>query len=660
MKRLGILSLLLALGQAARGQYAPPAPMPPDDATRKQIESRTDELRKVVERMRAAGVKDPFLADIEIYQRAAEMILKHGEFYGKDAGKWTLDVLDRGFLRASQQLRGESPWLNTPGFSTVRAYRSGVDGSLQPYAVTLPASFGKEKGKKWRLDVVLHGRSPTLTEVSFLHSFAEKPAPKDQNFVRIDIYGRGNNAYRWAGESDVSEAVDHYLTIERLLGRGDMLDPQRFVLRGFSMGGAGTWHLGLHRPDRWCVLGPGAGFTTTHGYVKDLPEKLPYYVEDCLRVYDAVDYAENAFDVPVVAYSGSDDPQKAAAQNIEDALKQTDIKMTHLIAPGLKHEFPAEWQKKAEAEYAKYVEKGRAEYPNHVRFVTYTLKYPSCDWVDIFALERHYQRALVDAEAGEKGYKVRTTNVRGLELRMPAGATRGTVPVTIDGQEVTARKVESGGSINVFLEKRDGKWVSVLPEWVLTSRMRTPQKTAALQGPIDDAFTGPFLCVIATKEPWNAATLEYADAEVKRFGDMWSKYFRGTLPVKRDDEVTSEDIATKHLILFGDPGSNTLIAQVLPGLPFRWTKEKINWDGKDYDAADHVPVLIYPSPLNPERYVVLNSGHTFRAADCQGTNALLYPRLGDYALLRTHADRKDPTLVQAGLFDDFWRMTKEK
>ena len=27
--------------------------------------------------------------------------------------------------------------------------------------------------------------------------------------------------------------------------------------------GAGTWHLGLHRPDNWCVMGPGAGFTTT-------------------------------------------------------------------------------------------------------------------------------------------------------------------------------------------------------------------------------------------------------------------------------------------------------------------------------------------------------------------------------------------------------------
>jgi hypothetical protein len=60
--------------------------------------------------------------------------------------------------------------------------------------------------------------------------------------------------------------------------------------------------------------------------------------------------------------------------------------------------------------------------------------------------------------------------------------------------------------------------------------------------------------------------------------------------------------------------------------------------------------------------VVLNSGHTFHAADFQGTNALLYPRLGDYALLKC-SETKDPLdvkVVQAGLFDEYWKMQGEK
>ena len=76
-------------------------------------------------------------------------------------------------------------------------------------------------------------------------------------------------------------------------------------------------------------------------------------------------------------------------------------------------------------------------------------------------------------------------------------------------------------------------------------------------------------------------------------------------------------------------------------------------------AAEHVPVLIYPNPLNPGRYVVLNSGHTFHAADFQGTNALLYPRLGDYAVLKlqpTAADSAGRASGHIGLFDEYWKL----
>ncbi|HZT80871.1 MAG TPA: hypothetical protein VFA26_11635, partial [Gemmataceae bacterium] len=113
---------------------------------------------------------------------------------------------------------------------------------------------------------------------------------------------------------------------------------------------------------------------------------------------------------------------------------------------------------------------------------------------------------------------------------------------------------------------------------------------------------------------------------------------------------------------FGDPGSNTLIAQVLDGLPLTWTKDRLALGGREFSAAEHVPVMIYPSPLAANRYVVLNSGHTFHADAFQGTNALLYPRLGDYAVLKPAPTRKDPAaaeVVEAGLFDEFWRIEKK-
>ncbi|MBV9121833.1 MAG: prolyl oligopeptidase family serine peptidase, partial [Planctomycetes bacterium] len=587
--------------------------------------------------------------------------VRHGEFHSPEEGPGTLDVLDRGLLRASQAARGETPWRNQFGVTVAQAYRSRVDGSVQPYSVTYPADYLKDPRKKWRLDVVLHGRDATLTEVKFLHQHdGRQQAAAAQDYVQLDVYGRGNNGYRWAGETDVWEALNNFLGVEQALGRDGSLDLNRIMLRGFSMGGAGTWQIGLHRPDVWCCLGPGAGFVTTHGFVKDLPEKLPAYQEACLHIYDAADYAENAFNVPVVAYGGSKDPQLQAARTMEERFKPLHIPMTLLEAPGLAHSFPPEWQKKAQQEYAKHGggDQGNRDYPEHVKYVTYTLRYGNCFWVEVLGLDRHYERALVDARKTEEGFTVKTTNVRALRLGVPAGSP-GPLTVDMDGQAVPTRPyLDQNGSLHVYLERRGDRWQAVFPQKLLTNRMRHLQKTAGLQGPIDDAFMDSFLCVRGTGKPWHAATQKYAEANLKRFQQEWNLYLRGDLPVKDDAEVTEDDIARKHLILFGDPSSNSVLGQVVDSLPLEWTRDHITLDDRTYSAAEHVPVLIYPSPLNPNRYVVVNSGHTFHDTEFRGSNALLFPRLGDYAILKLASSDKDPlavATVTAGLFDDSWK-----
>jgi predicted esterase len=652
--------VVLLPGLLAAQSFAPPPSQPPDEATLRAIENKTARLENAVATLRRQGVRDPWLAEIQVYHKAASWIVRHNEFYAPQASQWTLAVLDRGLLRAGQVAAGETPWVHQFGHAVARAYRSRIDGSVQPYAVSWPADYGKDPRKKWRLDIVLHGRDAGLTEVKFLQQHAgDKAAPK-QDFVQLDIYGRGNNAYRWAGETDVFEAIDAFLEVERLLGRAVLLDPARVVLRGFSMGGAGTWHLGLHRPDRWCVLGPGAGFTTTHGYLKSLPDKLPPYQEDCLRIYDAVDYAENAFNVPVVAYGGDKDPQLQAARNIEARLKPHHIDIQLLVAPGLAHQFPPEWQQKAQAAYAPHVATGRAAFPERVRFVTYTLKYPSCSWVEVLRMDRHYEQALVDARRTVNEFTVTTRNVRALRLNLPEEVLQP-VALSIDGQEIKVQPyLPPGGNSTLYLERQGKEWHSVLPQKLAVDRLRRLQKISGLQGPIDDAFMEGFLCVRGSSKPWHAATQKYADRVLNRFEQEWDKYLRGVLPIKDDVDVTDEYLAGKHLILFGDPASNSLIGQALDRLPLTWNEKTITLaSGQSYNSGEHVPVLIYPSPFNSGRYVVLNSGHTFHAKDFEGTNALLYPRLGDYAVLKLKASDNDPLAADvavAGLFDDAWQM----
>ena len=206
---------------------------------------------RAITSLRRQNVRDPWLAELEIYHKAATWVVEHNEFYQPAAADWTQEALDRGLLRARQAAQGETPWVNSRGHAVVRAYRSAVDGSMQPFGVIVPARYNPEK--PIRLDVVLHGstRPVGMSELRFMGRFDEPGTPPaEADYIELHPLGRVENCYRWAGETDVYDAITHFIGVEKLLNRHELIDLTRIVLRGFSMGGAGTWHLGLHRPTR--------------------------------------------------------------------------------------------------------------------------------------------------------------------------------------------------------------------------------------------------------------------------------------------------------------------------------------------------------------------------------------------------------------------------
>jgi sugar lactone lactonase YvrE len=650
----------LSLGQSP---FKAPKTFPPDAETLRQIMAKTEQLRAAIRELPKDTPED-ITADVEVYAKAAEWIVRHEEYLQKDIGKHTLAVLDAGLKRAASARDGKTPWRDVRGKPIVRGYVSHVDGSVQPFSVTLPSGY--PGGKLWRMDVVLHGRDQTLTEVKFIHTREVAKAGGFADRILLEVYGRGNNAYRWAGETDVIAAQAAFYRgggFDRSTGQ---LDPRRIVIRGFSMGGAGAWHFGLHHPYSFAAIQPGAGFTTTHGYIKNLPARLPDYQEKCLRIYDAIAYAENVSSVPVVAYSGEKDAQKAAADQIENALKsfRQPLRFTHIVAPGLEHRQPAEWFAKCDAKIAEYLPRADSD---NVRLVTYTPKYGEADWCNILALERQYEKAVVEGKWDQKGPRLTTSNVQAILVSRFTGAgrfgsfegQRDAKLLVIDGSsfEWPSNTAHGKGDreLQVVLEKNLGKWsINTDHNYWQKSRSR---KRARSHGPIDDAFMDSFVVSPPSKAGWHPKVVDHANASLARFEAEWDKYFRGRLP----RTATKADIKTfppESLILFGDPGSNPDIARVIEKLPITWTREKLVVNGVEYDPRSHVPVLIYPHPLNSLGYVVINSGHTFRAADLRGTNALLYPRLGDWAVLKVAPTKDDPAaaeVVAAGLFDENWQ-----
>jgi hypothetical protein len=112
------------------------------------------------------------------------------------------------------------------------------------------------------------------------------------------------------------------------------------VLIGFSMGGAGAWHIGAHWASDFVAISPGAGFAETARYQKLTQDKYPPAYEQTLwGMYDAPNYVRNLFNSTVIAYSGEHDKQIQAARVMEEAFAAEGQKLTHLIGPGVEHKY---------------------------------------------------------------------------------------------------------------------------------------------------------------------------------------------------------------------------------------------------------------------------------------------------------------------------------
>lgn len=642
--RVGVL--LATLFCMCATAFAQPAP---DDQT-KAIQTKLAELQAVVAKLHKTDAAYFLIADVEVYAKAAEWILRHSEFYQPAYAQHALAALDTGLARGAELLKKNAPWQQQTG-KTIRGYQSAVDESVQPYAVTLPPGLDNNSPKRWPLHLVLHGRGANLNEVSFIRSHDNKPPQPEQDWIQLDVFGRTNNAYRFSGESDVFEALADVTKRFRI-------DEKRIVLHGFSMGGAGSWHLGMHHPSRWCSVGPGAGFTDFYKYQK-VTTPLPFYQDAVLHIYDSVDYALNAFNVPVCTYGGELDPQLAAGKNMVEAAEKLGVQIKLLIGPGTEHKFHPDSLKEFMAFHRANQERGRPGYPapDKLRFITWTLKYNKCAWLTIEEMTEQYRPAIVESERDEKTglLKIKTQNVSVLELGRDLGEH-----VEIDGVKLTLGSAADNLLPGVYFEGGKGNWQTLSYDASLNFQKNLDlRKRHDLQGPIDDAFMGPFVCVRGTGTPWSAEHAAWANWTLDRFTAEFDKWLRGKVPSVKDSDISTELIADKNLILFGDPGSNSVLANIIARLPIKWTKDSLEVNGVKYDPAAHGVVLIYPNPLNPRRYVVINSGHTFHERDFKASNAWLFPKLGDIAVLKfekTASGGYGETTAWADFFDLNWKL----
>ena len=165
---------------------------------------------------------------------------------------------------------------------------------------------------------------------------ARNPLPlPDVPALVVSPFGRGElMGYDGLGADDATRVIAD-------VRRAYYIDPDRMTLTGLSMGGGGTWSIGLRHPELFAALAPVCG---TSDFVSTIPpSELPFYDVARLQALSPPAIAENAAHMQVMIFHGADDPTVPVEDSRKMAARYRALgwlgkNVSYTEYPGVKHD----------------------------------------------------------------------------------------------------------------------------------------------------------------------------------------------------------------------------------------------------------------------------------------------------------------------------------
>jgi pimeloyl-ACP methyl ester carboxylesterase len=539
-------------------------------------------------------------------------------------------------------------------------FLSGIDGSVQYFAVLPPKNYDPKR--RYALILSLHGAG---VEAS---GQADAYRAKDWAFV-VCPTNRKPFGFDWQdwGRLDclevLSEAKSQF-----------PIDNNSIYLTGHSMGGHGTWHIGLHHPDLFAAMAPSAGWTSFQLYVPYFLRKSDIFghpgllaIRDMgLREERLLNFVENALNLPIYILQGGadDNVPPVHARFFYSALKKLGYQAIYREVEGMGH-----WWDDKETEGIDCVDSDelldflrnekRNPNPKHIFFKTTDIGLNNKnDWLDIDEPERLYNDSLIDAEIKDSTITVKTENIAQFTIHLSSELiSQKEINLKINGQELRC-KLSVKDFITLQKKGRQFQLKKSEKQKLLQrpSGAKNIKKSSAFFGPIKKAYFSPFILVYGTQGDSDSTEINLHHARVEAQNWWWRG--NGHAEIIPDIELNSEIIHQYNLILFGGPETNAVSAKIKKDLPISIKNNRLIIDGQEIEKDDVAFQMIYPNPLNPEKYVVIKGGTSPKGEELSGLFNVIYSGSGlpDFIIYdETVKEKGWAAIIAAGFFDVNWK-----
>ena len=163
------------------------------------------------------------------------------------------------------------------------------------------------------------------------------------------------------------------------------------------------------------------------------------------------------------------------------------------------------------------------------------------------------------------------------------------------------------------------------------------------------AFADQFIVVGGTVGSSEEKRIQ--NREIEKFKKLWKTNYYGEFRYKNDIDITKSDIRNSHLILIGNQNTNLLLKRIIKKIPLSIRSDKITIGRKVYEGDKINFHMIYPNPLNSNKYIVIVSTNNYQYYNF-GNMDLSTSGWYDFGIW--NIDQNSFVLQDAGYYDRCW------